>query len=861
MSETPNIFEDLRRIGVLKRERLGGRPSDNALSKIPQSPGSRDTIGAWLRGERFPQRLEALLAVLREIRTEAVRILDTPADAECGETVAELLAEDRWRRTWMGEQRRRTQVNQQSAERQRARQALLDEERRARQAALADRARPIRSWTPQRLGVHPAISGHLVMPDVADFVLPPYVKRPHDDRLRARLKKAVADSASLLVVVRGQSCTGKTRTAVEALTVLPNDFQLLFPTDADSLLAILAADALGPGTVLWLNEAQHYLDGPVGEAAAAGLLRRLDADGPFIALATLWPDHDKKFTTASSSSNNDPHKQARSLLAQAHYIHLPDAFTEHLDAVRQVATDDPSLTAALEAGGTRITQTLAAGPDLVAHYERPDGKHGIYGKALISVAMDAHRFGVTAPLSLAFLRDAAPGYLTDSERGSADPDTWFDGALTHARTIIKKTTQPLQDVPRPSGMGALPDVVALADYLQQHGRHTRQRCCPPSSFWDAASQHLTSEIELSRLGNAARRRYRLRHAGHLFCAAINAGGSRVAWAWLSETAELAGYWREAERFARRGSYADSLRRLVWMREEKGDLEGAERLLRLANVHFDRGWLTSQLALMRDKAGDADEAERLALEAATLKPRPAMYGLEWLASRRDEAGNQEDAERLIALAADAGEHWAVVRLGIKRIDTGDWEGAQRLMHLLEGWMERHALQDKREKAEEAIKTPVQLALWDLARDREKAGNRGEAERLYRTAANAGDLDAVTWLTWAREQTGDRYGAERLVQQTAGADGWSYPMWDLALRWEEAGHRERAETLARQSLQLLAAAEAWWHPEVSARRTSFPIFCFQGLSGVERTIPPSWRVWRHELQLWLPQWRLQRELLPR
>ncbi|WP_328743781.1 hypothetical protein OHT57_00385 [Streptomyces sp. NBC_00285] len=85
----------------------------------------------------------------------------------------------------------------------------------------------------------------------------------------------MANEASLLVVVRGESCTGKTRTAVEALTAaVPDDFQLLFPTDADSLLAALAADVLSPRSVLWLNEAQDYLDGPVGEAAAAALLRR-----------------------------------------------------------------------------------------------------------------------------------------------------------------------------------------------------------------------------------------------------------------------------------------------------------------------------------------------------------------------------------------------------------------------------------------------------------------------------------------------------------------------------------------------------------------------------------------------------------
>ncbi|MGA5559463.1 hypothetical protein [Streptomyces lavendulocolor] len=121
--------------------------------------------------------------------------------------------------------------------------------------------------------------------------------RSHDGQLRKRLAAAVAEEAPLLVVVRGESCTGKTRTAAEALkAAVPDDFQLLFPASADDLLAALAAGALGQRSVLWLNEAQNYLNGPAGETVTAALLRRLNGDGPFIAPATLWPDYDKALT-------------------------------------------------------------------------------------------------------------------------------------------------------------------------------------------------------------------------------------------------------------------------------------------------------------------------------------------------------------------------------------------------------------------------------------------------------------------------------------------------------------------------------------------------------------------------------------
>ncbi|WP_158781270.1 sel1 repeat family protein [Streptomyces sp. NRRL S-237] len=651
MGRTPDFFEDIRRVGALKKGPLSGRPSDNALSKVPRPPVSRDTIGAWLRGERFPQRLEPVWAVLQEIRAESARqdLLDSPADGGSGESVADLLAEDRWRRAWSAEQLRRKLSNQEGADRQQARKALEDGEQRARQAALADRPRPVRYWTPKRLGVHPAIPGYPAGQDGADFALPSYVPRPHDHRLHARLTAAVTDCESLLVVACGESCTGKTRTAVEALAAVPDDFQLAFPADADSLLAMLAADVLGPRTVLWLNEAQHFLNGSAGQAAAAALLRRLDTDGPLIALATLWPDHDRTLTSAPApdKEHNDLHRQARALLAQAYYVHLPPNFADHMDTVRRMARHDASLTIALKAGGANVAQILAAGPDLVTHYERPHGPHGVYGKALISAAMDAHRLGVTGPLPLAFLRDAAPGYLTGSERAAA-ADTWFTNALAHAQSLIKQIVSPLQSVPHSSGMGALPGVVSLADYLQQHGRTTRQLLCPPATFWNAATHHLTSPDDLNNLAHAARSRYRLRHAAHLYCAA---GDGLALWQ-LGRMRERSGDWHEAERLYWAAADAGSkyaLERLAELKEEAGDWHEAERLYWAAADAGSKYALT-QLAALKKKAGDQAGTERLALQAAA---DGNAYALERLAELKEEAGDQAGAERLYRAAADAG----------------------------------------------------------------------------------------------------------------------------------------------------------------------------------------------------------------
>ncbi|WP_328786094.1 sel1 repeat family protein (plasmid) [Streptomyces canus] len=840
MSRTPEIFEDLRRVGALKRDRLGGRPSDNTLSKSPSPTVSRDTVGVWLRGGRLPQQVEPLLAVMREIRAEAARqgCLEDSADRGSGESVADLLAEGRWKESWKAEQRRRGQAARQGVERHQAHKALEDGERRARQAALRDRPRPVRSWSLQRLGVHEAIPGRRADPDSTGFIVPTYVPRPHDDRLRARLAGAVGEeAASLLVVVRGESCTGKTRTAAEALkAAVPDDFKLLLPAGADDLLAALAADALGPRSVLWLNEAQDYLDGPAGEAVAAALLRRLDADGPFVVIATLWPDHDDTFTATPVSSADDPHRQARVLLAQAHYAHVPDSFAGALNAARRAADHDASLAAALEAGGAHLTQTLAAGPDLVTHYEHPAGTHGIYGKALLSAAMDAHRVGVTQPLPLDFLCDAAPGYLTDGERAAADPDTWFTGALAHAQTLIKQITRPLLNVSRSSGMGALPGVVRLADYLQQHGRRTRWHLCPPASFWDAAAEHITAPEDLTRLANDAKIRLRYRHAAQLYCAVADRGhpfalvplarmreaagdreaaerlfraaadrGDTTALVILARMREHSGDRTEAEQLAQAAAdrgHPSALGYLARMREHAGDKAEAERL---AHAAADRGHPSALLysALMREAVGDHEGAEQMYRAAAD---RGYPFALVPLALMRDLAGDQEEVERLAHAVTESGDPSALLSLARMREHAGDKAEAERLAHAAAEGGDTSALlslvqirEEARDKAEAerlahaAAERGDTSALVFLAGTREAAEGRKEAERMYRAAADGGDASALLSLALRREAAGDQREAERLAQAAADR-GHPSALVHLALMREKAGDRAEAERLA-------------------------------------------------------------------
>ena len=163
-------------------------------------------------------------------------------------------------------------------------------------------------------------------------VLPPYVPREHDQML-GQVVRAAAEGRSGIAVLVGGSSTGKTRACWEALTLLRDRdpaWRLWHPIDPsppDAALAELAG--IKPRTVVWLNEAQLYLEtaDERGARVAAGLRELLrDPDrAPVLVLATLWPQFWDALT-ARRAGGDDRHAQARELLA-GHDITVPAAFT------------------------------------------------------------------------------------------------------------------------------------------------------------------------------------------------------------------------------------------------------------------------------------------------------------------------------------------------------------------------------------------------------------------------------------------------------------------------------------------------------------------------------------------------------
>ena len=207
------------------------------------------------------------------------------------------------------------------------------------QAAVADTdggvtvaGRPLDEVTdPFVLEVHRPVQPEDAPPGLP--VLPPYVPREHDQVL-GQVVRAAADGRSGIAVLVGGSSTGKTRACWEALALLRDQdpaWRLWHPIDPSRPDAALRElPGIGPRTVVWLNEAQFYLDpaeAGLGERVAAGLRELLRDPGraPVLVLATMWPEYWHALT-ARPAGGDDPHAQARELLA-GHDITVPAMFT------------------------------------------------------------------------------------------------------------------------------------------------------------------------------------------------------------------------------------------------------------------------------------------------------------------------------------------------------------------------------------------------------------------------------------------------------------------------------------------------------------------------------------------------------
>ncbi|MFJ5776905.1 hypothetical protein [Streptomyces sp. NPDC093094] len=441
-------------------------------------------------------------------------------------------------------------------------------------------ARPSAGWSPSDLDVHDALTVD-AGPGAPLPPLPAYLRRRFDDELDQAL--AAAGERSVLVALTGGSSTGKTRALYEAvrrdagLSARP----LHYPRTAGALLDLVASGGPAPGTLLWLNEAQHLLYGESGEKVAEALRALFDSSrqGSVVALASMWPEYWDTLTAEPAPGAPDPHLQARQLLLhRARRIRVPDAFDPGLvAALAERADADPRLVlaAATAGAGRRVIQTLTGGPYLVDRYEHPQTNEALLAAAVLSAAVDLRRFGITGGVPHDLLTAAARDYLDVDAHDGLLPRDWTDAALDEA-TRRRHGIRALSPRREPPPDGAVV-VYEVHDYLEQHGRARRHDKVPPDSFWQAVDD-TRSVGELRALAEGAEARGRLRQAALLLDRAARRGDRQSA-AGLAHlldragrTKEAYGWWRCAAEAGDSGAMAETGIRL----RRQGDEHAALR---------------------------------------------------------------------------------------------------------------------------------------------------------------------------------------------------------------------------------------------------------------------------------------------
>ncbi len=417
----------------------------------------------------------------------------------------------------------------------------------------------------RQLGVHAAIS----LPGVLDEVPPEYVTRDTDtDEHGVRARVAAAARPGGFVLLTGGSSVGKTRCAAEAVKTLLPDWWLIHPAGPAEVATLAAAPPAR--TVVWLDELQRYLDGEHG--LAGGTIRALlNAPGPVVIVATLWPDRYAAYSAVPAPGQADPHAREREVLDLAALARISPQFsTAEQGRARDAATRDPRLAAAVKAEGYGLTQTLAAAPQLVARWEDAQETNP-YAWAVLTAALDAARLGARAPLTPDFLRAAAPGYCTPTQQARA-PANWFEQALAYATEELRGAAAAL--TPAGTGMGQV-DGYIVADYLLQHATRQRRAARLSASTWNALLSHVRDSGDAARLAGSAEGRLLYRYAIPLYQPAADAGDGYAAW------------------------------RLAVLLASRGDLDGLR-----ARADAGDGQSASQLVGLLTQQGRDEEAEHL-----------------------------------------------------------------------------------------------------------------------------------------------------------------------------------------------------------------------------------------------------------
>jgi tetratricopeptide (TPR) repeat protein len=311
---------------------------------------------------------------------------------------------------------------------------------------------------------------------------PPYVPRAVDQQLAALLR------SQPLILVKGQSRSGKSRTAFEVAAQELGNWRLLAPKDRSALAALAELDpqpGKGEPVLVWLDDLDRYLavEGTSGLNAAL-LARWAASDPPVKVLATIRLEEYGRLAAAPGELG----RTVRELLNRFDpgAITVPSDFDTPAEqaATAQLYADERV------AGG--LGEHLAAAHELVDRLEI--GQASVpEGAAVVLAAVDWRWAGLERPITRADLAALLPLYL-ERLRPLVPLETGdLERAISWATEPVGRTAALLVSDP-------LTGTFRVADSIVYYVERREGGFSPDPRVWDYLLTHHASLEDVMDIG-------------------------------------------------------------------------------------------------------------------------------------------------------------------------------------------------------------------------------------------------------------------------------------------------------------------------------------------------------------------------